>query len=1157
MSARHRHSTLHPWTAPRRAARNRRWSILAGGLAFLLASPLPAQDLALDVSPFPGFAESKRATAIVEAPDRRLWVAFHDSVQVHDGATVETIAIAPDGDGLRPAAIRSLAMAPDGTVWIGAERGIWRLPNGSTTAVLQPGTERLSTWQLLCTGSDLWARSTRAVHRLPARGGVDTVQLPGAGDQALLGLAATIDHLWAWSSKEVWRRSLGDGAPAWQAVAGMPPDLRHACAVDGRLVCATTTGLVEIGGDGAVEQILTMPFGGVTEVACSAATLWLANGRLILAVDRRTRTATRARLFLRGTELANLTIFALATDAQGLLWLGTDRGVFRSCPTPGIDSFVLPGIEAGDVALALAELGDGSPVLGTARGALWQQTASGWTAVPMPWSDGAGAKQLPRIEALADCAGRLAVGTSSGLWRRDGDDWRRLGEAAGIDGVTTLWADPSGLLWAAGKARVWRIATDGTVVAVPLQERAEATQPSTSSLQRDALGRLWLSTYRAGLALHHPGADRFDWVPAASPQESVLDFAPADATQPFWLVAFDGLWRIDPESGARSLLHQTARSGTLRNVLRADDGTLWLAAPRSLTHFDPRGNHCRELPSRLGAHPLGHLGHARMRRRNGELWFGAAGGYTRVQPERAVQRRCAPPLARIEALAPGVRRTLADPRSGGLDLEIRGGPLRLEAIAVDRTLDVEPTRTFVLQHLESDHVATAPDGVFAGLPLGRHRASVVVQCGDGTIETIGLGVVTVTAPPSPRPWWIAGLLGLGGFAGAGGYLGYRRRSRSTRRLTIDRVLDLTGSGPDELLDVAFLAATVADQCLQLGRARHGVVWLRAGGHEQGIRIAEFGQPSPADLTHPCQCSVAGREVRPGFWVSTEGSRRDLCLRVQDTAGISFEILLCDVARADEALLDEFEALVDRLRASLRQQSWTHRLEQDLADRQASLVADAHDLRGPLTALRLGSHDLAARLGEGDPALQTAAASVVAATERVIAAVDHLIHRQRRSAVLRLQCVDPQPLVARSVQAAALAARSKGITLQLHPAAGPCTASLDPIWFGRVLDNLLGNAVKFAPRGSTVHVRCEHDAADFFVHVDDAGPGFGADERESVFLPGVVGRAQPTAGEQQSGLGLWISRQAVQSMGGRLWVASVAPPGARVSLSLPRRPADAS
>jgi PAS domain S-box-containing protein len=115
-------------------------------------------------------------------------------------------------------------------------------------------------------------------------------------------------------------------------------------------------------------------------------------------------------------------------------------------------------------------------------------------------------------------------------------------------------------------------------------------------------------------------------------------------------------------------------------------------------------------------------------------------------------------------------------------------------------------------------------------------------------------------------------------------------------------------------------------------------------------------------------------------------------------------------------------------------------------------------------------------------------------------------------------------------------------------------NLPPVWadqglIGRVLQNLLGNALKFAPEGETVRVvaRVSIDAPEkLYVSVADTGPGIPADIRPQLFQKFVTGQQ---AGHG-SGLGLAFCRMELEEHGERIWVDSTPGQGATFTFSLP-------
>lgn len=105
------------------------------------------------------------------------------------------------------------------------------------------------------------------------------------------------------------------------------------------------------------------------------------------------------------------------------------------------------------------------------------------------------------------------------------------------------------------------------------------------------------------------------------------------------------------------------------------------------------------------------------------------------------------------------------------------------------------------------------------------------------------------------------------------------------------------------------------------------------------------------------------------------------------------------------------------------------------------------------------------------------------------------------------------------------------------------------YFRQVLRNLLSNAFKYAPAGTEVLISAEpFDAAipaaipQVCVRVKDAGPGIPPDELSSLFGQFVRLERDISGPVRGSGLGLYISKQMVESMGGRIWVESMGVPG---------------
>ncbi len=147
------------------------------------------------------------------------------------------------------------------------------------------------------------------------------------------------------------------------------------------------------------------------------------------------------------------------------------------------------------------------------------------------------------------------------------------------------------------------------------------------------------------------------------------------------------------------------------------------------------------------------------------------------------------------------------------------------------------------------------------------------------------------------------------------------------------------------------------------------------------------------------------------------------------------------------------------------------------------------------------------------------------------------------------------------------AAPKDLPLHVEPAEPDGEIAADPARFKQILYNLLSNAIKFTPRGS-VTIRCqwidragrdavpvaEPSASALRVEVIDTGIGIAAEDQFRVweeFRP-IPSAAQQVGALSGTGLGLALSRQLVQHMGGTIWMESAPGQGSTFAFVLPRK-----
>ncbi len=223
-----------------------------------------------------------------------------------------------------------------------------------------------------------------------------------------------------------------------------------------------------------------------------------------------------------------------------------------------------------------------------------------------------------------------------------------------------------------------------------------------------------------------------------------------------------------------------------------------------------------------------------------------------------------------------------------------------------------------------------------------------------------------------------------------------------------------------------------------------------------------------------------------------------------------------------------------------------RLEDEEAARDGLIAAVSHDLRTPITSLRL----LADAIDDDlvDPETRREYAARMGTHVRALSAlIDDLFELTRlRSGDLQwsMERVRLDELVRETVDAMRPAAGA--ITVRATDS-GPVTATADPERLQRVLFNLIQNAIRHTPPDGSITVRTQADADAVHVEVRDTGSGIAPADRERVFEPFYRGdRARSEAG---AGLGLAICSAIVEAHGGRIWLGE-APEGTAVCFTLP-------
>lgn len=288
--------------------------------------------------------------------------------------------------------------------------------------------------------------------------------------------------------------------------------------------------------------------------------------------------------------------------------------------------------------------------------------------------------------------------------------------------------------------------------------------------------------------------------------------------------------------------------------------------------------------------------------------------------------------------------------------------------------------------------------------------------------------------------------------------------------------------------------------------------------------------------------------REGFIAVRYQIQRNALGEVVAIYGANQDITERKLAERELAQAKEKTDAVNReLERSLERQRELEKLKEQLV---GLLV---HDLKSPLGAVLVN----VSYLGSGDSEESERSdilAEVIAATQamhRMVMDMLDVMRVDERGLVPKRRSVDIGSLLQQSARPAVAQARASGHHIQVELPEPAIAALVDPDLLRRVLENLLDNALKYAPASTSVLVRAELLGGLLTLEVLDEGPGIPEHERERIFEPYArLSRDDEHKVRQSRGLGLAFCKLAVEAHGGRISVLDRIPHGATFTAQIP-------
>ncbi len=211
---------------------------------------------------------------------------------------------------------------------------------------------------------------------------------------------------------------------------------------------------------------------------------------------------------------------------------------------------------------------------------------------------------------------------------------------------------------------------------------------------------------------------------------------------------------------------------------------------------------------------------------------------------------------------------------------------------------------------------------------------------------------------------------------------------------------------------------------------------------------------------------------------------------------------------------------------------------------------SHELRTPLANIDLAAQTL--RTNPTDPALTRRMLDQIQAQVQLLSQLSRemmeLAQIESGQVLLRLVPTEVAGVVRNSVSHLLPQAAMKGQHLSVWVPDG-LLALIDEEQIGRVIGNLVHNAIKFAPEGGIISISAQAVGEDVQVCVSDTGPGIPKDEQARIFER--FYKADRARSKGGTGLGLAIARHIVEGHGGRIWVESTPGHGATFCFTVPK------
>ena len=252
-----------------------------------------------------------------------------------------------------------------------------------------------------------------------------------------------------------------------------------------------------------------------------------------------------------------------------------------------------------------------------------------------------------------------------------------------------------------------------------------------------------------------------------------------------------------------------------------------------------------------------------------------------------------------------------------------------------------------------------------------------------------------------------------------------------------------------------------------------------------------------------------------------------------------------------ARLEERQQQVEEQSEHLKQAN--RELKHTNAEKDKMFSIIAHDLRSPFNGI-LGFSELMAKETDqyDKKELSELAKHIYNSATRVYGLLENLLQwagSQTNHIQYKPRNIQISELIEENYKLVKEQANQKNIHIQL-PEIANFTVYVDPEMMGTAFRNLLGNAVKFSPRGGKIEITVQQKRKYAQISIADHGTGISEENKKKLFSLNNKNSIQGTEGEKGSGLGLILSKEFIEKNQGKLWLEDNEPQGSVFSFTLP-------